>query len=319
MRQVDNTLRRLDHVFAAVDHGSLRQAARVLRVRESCVSRNIVALEQLLDMQLFDRDVHGVRLTEAGRAWVDLVRAHYEGLQDALAAGSRGHQDAKTIRIGLCAQMGRTFVARLIDRFGHLHPDVCVVIEDVPLEQCLAAIRRRRLDIVFTHGLENAALCRSEIFAYERLFVLLPCYHPLAERAAVTWADLADTCLLVSGESSRDLRLLEHIAANGGPTVQICRASEATVILKVQLGQGVALAGEGFARTVAIDATVWKPISGQSSVSSIKAVWLESNPKRALLRLVGTARNMVAATRPRTTPVDTGRSERRGAISEVTP
>lgn len=319
MGQVNNTLRRLDHVFAAVDHGSLRQAARVLRVRESCVSRNIVALEQLLDMQLFDRDVHGVRLTEAGRDWVDLVRAHYEGLRDALAGSSRGHQDAKTVRIGLCAQTGRTFVARLIDRFGRLHPDVCVAIEDVPVEQCLAAIRRRRLDIVFTHGLENAALCRSEIFAHERLFVLLPSYHPLAERPAVTWADLADTCLLVSSGSPQDLALLEHIAANGGPTVQICRASEATVILKVQLGQGVTLAGEGFARTVAIDATVWKPISGQSSISSIKAVWLESNPKRVLLRLVGTARNMVTATQPGPTPVKAASTERRGSISEVTP
>ncbi|RWP90130.1 MAG: LysR family transcriptional regulator [Mesorhizobium sp.] len=319
MGQVNNTLRRLDHVFAAVDHGSLRQAARVLSVRESCVSRNIVALEQLLDMQLFDRDVHGVRLTEAGRDWVDLVRTHYEGLRDALAGSSRSHQDAKTVRIGLCAQMGRTFVARLIDRFGRLHPDVSVAIEDVPVEQCLAAIRRRRLDIVFTHGLENAALCRSEIFAHERLFVLLPRYHPLAEKPAVTWADLADTRLLVSSGSPQDLGLMEHIAANGGPTVQICRASEATVILKVQLGQGVTLAGEGFASTVAIDATVWKPISGQSSISSMKAVWLESNPKRALLRLVGTARNMVAGTRPGRTPVNAGSTERRGAISKVTP
>ncbi len=104
----------------------------------------------------------------------------------------------------------------------------------------------------------------------------------------------------------RDLRLLEHIAANGGPTVQICRASEATVILKVQLGQGVTLAGEGFARTVAIDATVWKPIDDPNGVSSIKAVWLESNPKRALLRLVGTARNLVAATRTGPIPVNQG-------------
>lgn len=301
MRQVNNTLRRLDHVFAAVDHGSLRQAARVLRVRESCVSRNIVALEQLLDMQLFDRDVHGVRLTEAGRAWTDLVRAHYEGLHDALAGGGRGDQDAKTIKIGLCGQIGRAFVARLVDRFRSLHPDVSIAIEDVPHEQCLAAIRRRRLDIVFTHGLENGALCRSELFGHERLFVLLPEEHSLAERPVVRWRELADTCLLVSVGSPQDPVLLEKIAADGGPTVKICCASEATVILKVQLGQGVTLAGEGFARTVAIDATVWKPISGQSSVSSIKAVWLESNPKRALLRLVGTARNLVAATRP--TPV----------------
>jgi DNA-binding transcriptional LysR family regulator len=272
-------------------------------VRESCVSRNIVALEQLLDLQLFDRDVHGVRLTEAGRAWTDLVRAHYEGLHDALAGGGRGDQDAKTVKIGLCGQIGRAFVARLVDRFRSLHPDVSIAIEDVPHEQCLAAIRRRRLDIVFTHGLENGALCRSELFGHERLFVLLPGGHPLAERPEVRWRDLADACLLISVGSPQDPVLLEKIAAEGGPAIQICCASEATMILKVQLGQGVTLAGEGFARTVAIDATVWKPISGQSSTSSIKAVWLESNPKRALLRLVGTARNLVAATRPGPTPV----------------
>ncbi|MER9615546.1 LysR family transcriptional regulator [Mesorhizobium sp. M0207] len=319
MRQVNNTLRRLDHVFAAVDHGSLRQAARVLRVRESCVSRNIVALEQLLDMQLFDRDVHGVRLTEAGRAWTDLVRAHYEGLHDALAGGVRGDHDAKTVKIGLCGQIGRAFVARLVDRFRSLHPDVSIAIEDVPHEHCLAAIRRRRLDIVFTHGLENGALCRSEIFGHERLFVLLPCYHRLAERPAVTWADLADTCLLVAVGSPLDPVLLGKIASAGGPAIQICRASEATVILKVQLGEGVTLAGEGFAKTVVIDTTVWKPISGQSSTSSIRAVWLESNPKRALLRLVGTTRNMVTVTRPGPTPVNAGSTERRGAISEIAP
>ena len=244
-------------------------------------------------MQLFDRDAHGVRLTEAGRAWTDLVRAHYEGLQDALAGGGRGAQDAKTVKIGLCGQIGRALVAHLVDRFCSLHPDVSIAIEDVQHEQCLAAIRRRRLDVVFTHGLENGALCRSELFGHERLFVLLPVGHPLAESPAVRWRDLADTCLLVSVGSPQDPVLLEKIAADGGPAIQICRASEATVILKVQLGQGVTLAGEGFARTVAIDATVWKPIDGPNSIGSIKAVWLESNPKRTLLRLVGTARNIV--------------------------
>ncbi|TPL46532.1 LysR family transcriptional regulator [Mesorhizobium sp. B2-4-6] len=306
MKQASNTLRRLDHVFAAVDHGSLRQAARALRVRESCVSRNIVAMEQALDMQLFDRDVHGVRLTEEGRAWTQLVRVHYEGLNDALAGGSRSDQDATTIRIGMCCQLGRAFVARLVKRFHHLHPDVGVAIEDVAQEHCLAAIRRRRLDIVFTHWLENAASCRSETFAQERLFVLLPRGHPLADRPALGWQDLAGASLLVPAASQLEVHVLKHFATNYAPAVQLCRASEATIILKVQLGLGVALAGEGFARTVAIDAVVWRPIEDHDSSCSIQAMWLESNPKRALLRLVGTARNIASAK-----PLEFGIGQRR--------
>jgi hypothetical protein len=49
---------------------------------------------------------------------------------------------------------------------------------------------------------------------------------------------------------------------------------------------------ESYAKTVAIDSATWKPLDGQNSVSSIRAVWLESNPKRAVLRLIGLARNM---------------------------
>jgi len=293
-----NAFHRLHHVFAAVEHGSLRQAARALRVRESCVSRNIVALEQLLDLQLFDRDGRGVRLTEAGRAWIGIVRAHYEGLQEAFAERGSGRQDGRTLRIGLCALTGRAFLTRLIDRFGKLHPHVSLVIEDISHDQCLAAIRRRCLDIVFTHGLETLTFCRNETFGQERLFVLLPASHPLAERQAITWTDLADMQLLVPAGPKGpplDLRLLEHIATDGGPAVQICPAGEATVILKVQLGQGVTLAGESFAKAVSIASTLWKPLDGQNSVSSITAIWLESNPRRAVLRLVGMARNMASA------------------------
>lgn len=299
MRKASNAFRRLDHVFAAIDHGSLRRAAKALRTRESCVSRNVVALEQLLDMQLFDRNAHGVQLTAEGRAWTAAVRTHYESLQDALTERECGNKDVTTIRVGLSALIGRTFLMHLIDRFGELHPDVTLAIEDIRSEQALAAIRRRRLDIVFSHGLEPTALCQSEVFGQERLFVLLPANHPLAERTAIAWADLAGTYLLVTGGpegSAPHLDLLARIAA-GGPTVQICRASEATVIFQVQLGLGVTLAGESFARAVTIESTVWKPIEGRDSISPIKAAWLESNPKRALLRLVGTARNLATRLR----------------------
>ncbi|RRH89572.1 LysR family transcriptional regulator [Mesorhizobium tamadayense] len=291
-----NGLRLLSYVFAAKEYGSLRQAARELRVRESSVSRNVVKLEQLLQMQLFERDVRGVRLTEAGRAWIDVVRTHYEGLQEAFRDTARGNTDAKTLRIGLCAVAGGGFLKRLFDRFRKSCPDVSLAIEDIPREQCLTAVRRRRFDIVFAPGLGKVMSCRAEMFWQERVFVLVPASHPLAEKRIVTWADLAGMRLLVPVGTSGpllDFSMLEGMVADGcRPTVKMCQAGQATVIFNVQLGQGVTLAGESFARTVAIDATAWKPLDGHNSLCSIKAFWLETNPKSAVLRLIGLARRM---------------------------
>jgi len=292
-----NAIQLLTYAFAAMDHGSLRQAARALRVQESSVSRNVVRLEQLLEMQLFERNVRGVRLTETGQAWIEIVRAHYEGLLDAFAERVRDNEDAKTLRIGLCWVTGGEFLKRLIDRFNELYPDVKLTIEDVPARQRLTAIRRRRFDIVFTHDIGAVKSCNSAVFWQERLFVLLPADHSLIEKAVLKWSELADMCLLVPvglDGPPLDLCLLERIAAEGGPAVQTCRANQATIIFKVQLGQGVTLAGESYAKTVATDCALWRPLDGANSVSSIRGIWLGSNPKRAVLRLVGLAKNMAA-------------------------
>ncbi len=291
MRDMNNALRRLDCVFTAVDHGSLRQAAKILRVRESSVSRNIVALEQHLDVQLFHRHVHGVRLTQAGQAWVATTRRHYEGLKDALTAERTPRRDTRTLRIGLSALAGRKFLTGLIRRFGELYPDVGVNIEDIQHERAMSALRRRQIDIVFTSAIVSDTACASETFDRERLFVLLPADHPLGQRPSVTWAELARDRLLVSPSGEGHVRgLLAAENCTAGPSVQACAGSDATLILKVQLRQGVTLAEESVARSIAPDFTIWKSLEGLASVTQFKAVWLESNPKRALLRLLATAR-----------------------------
>ncbi|TIS50560.1 MAG: LysR family transcriptional regulator [Mesorhizobium sp.] len=290
-----NALRLLACALAAADCGSLRQAATALRVRESSVSRSVVKLEQLLEMQLFERNVRGVRLTEAGRAWTDVARIHYEGLQ-AVFRDARNSRDAKTLRIGLCAVGGGQFLKRLIDRFRKSYPNVSLAIEDILREQCLTAVCRRRFDIIFAPGFGEVTSCSAEMFWQERIFVLVPTGHSLAEKRVVTWADLAGMQLLVPGGTSGpllDLPTLEGIVTDGcRPTVNMCQGGQASVIFNVQLGQGVTLAGESFARNVAFDATVWKPIDGRNGLCSIKAFWLETNPKRAVLRLIGLARKM---------------------------
>ena len=56
------------------EHLSFSRAAQVLGVRQSAVSRRVRALEDKLGVSLFERDNTGVRITEAGRRFLERTR-----------------------------------------------------------------------------------------------------------------------------------------------------------------------------------------------------------------------------------------------------
>ncbi|SMH27590.1 LysR family transcriptional regulator [Mesorhizobium australicum] len=291
-------LRHLRYVRAAIACGSMRRAAQALGVQESTVSRHISAIEQLLEIQFFERHNNGVRLTNEGQLWIESVQDHYNSLEEALLQTARRNTDGEKLRIGLCVPIGLEFLLRLVDRFGATHPDIDVIFRDGSCANQATAIRRRHLDISFMCSCADIRSCRSEPIWEEGLSVLLPSNHRLAIRDTLTWEALAGEKLLVPlgpDGPQFDSSFLEHfVGGSHAPIVEQCHASQATVMIKVRLGKGFTLAGEGLAKAATVEGAVWRTIVGERSRCQLRAVWLDSNPKRAVLRLVATAQNMAA-------------------------
>lgn len=295
-----DALRLLKYTFATVELGSMRKAAAFFGVRQSSVSRNIVALEQVVGIQIFERHNDGVRLTREGRNWLGKIRTHYDGLQEGLIEIARRNRDPQKLRIGLATPAGREFLIRLITRFRKVHPDIELTILDVAGSRCAGAIHRRELDVAFTSERWKSRSCRTEAVWDEGFAVLLPAGHRLVEKDALSWSDLAGETLLVpvgmEGLQS-DSWIFEQMAAGGGgAAIQRCQVSQTVAMLGVQLGEGLLLAGRSLADIASIDGTVWIPVVGENSICPVRMVWLESNPKRAVLRFVATASKMAAET-----------------------
>lgn len=287
-------LRHLKYALAAAEHGSMRQVAQQYDVQESTVSRNICALEQQLDIQIFQRSSSGVRLTNEGRDWIEGIRGHYDGLEDALNGVSRRNQARGRLRIGLSGPFGRELLVRLIDRFEKTYPNIQVTIQDGAAHKQAMAIRRRHIDIAFMCACCEARACRSEVVWAEDVAALLPADHPLTDKAVLTWSSFAGERLLVPLGAEGPLLdpcIIRQIT-NGErrPRIEQCRACQATVMMKVQIGMGFMVTGASFAECVSIEGAVWRRIA--DSTGEVKAVWLDSVPKRAVLRLLGMARNM---------------------------
>lgn len=290
------TLRHLKYVLKVVELGSMRKTAKALSVQESTVSRNIAAIEQRLDLLLFERHSNGVNLTDAGRDWIEGVREHYSGLEEALSQNAQQTKHTDRLRIGLSTPFGREFLVRLIDRFEKRYPHIAVTLQDGSCRKQANAIRRRHLDIAFMCGGYETRPCRREDIWSEGLVALLPADHRLARKETLTWSDFAGDRLLVPQGADGPLidpSLTDRISASeAAPVIEQCQACQATVVLKVQIGKGFTVTGESFADAIDIDGTVWRPIIGPDSIGTISAVWLDTNPKRAALHLLGIARNM---------------------------
>jgi DNA-binding transcriptional LysR family regulator len=84
-------LQHLRFAVAAADHGSFRQAAEAMAVRQSTLSRSIMHFEQLIGVSLFERSSGGVTPTFAGRNVLRLARTILEEF-DALIATLAGVQ-----------------------------------------------------------------------------------------------------------------------------------------------------------------------------------------------------------------------------------
>ena len=115
-------------IFVKVaDNGGFAAAARALNLSPPAVTRAVAALEKAIDARLLVRTTRSVKLTEAGRRYVDDCRRILADIAqaEAEAAGSFAHPTG-TLTITAPALFGRIYVLPIILDFLDAFPDVRV-------------------------------------------------------------------------------------------------------------------------------------------------------------------------------------------------
>lgn len=114
---------------AAARHESYTRAAQELSLTQSAVSRQILALEDQLGVQLFRRTRHGVVLTPAGRHYGRQVARWLQGLeQDTLdVMAHQGHGGA--LSLAAVATFATRWLIPRLPLLAERHPEIVVHIE----------------------------------------------------------------------------------------------------------------------------------------------------------------------------------------------
>ena len=210
---MDLDLRDMRWAVVAAQHRSLRKAAESLNVRQSTLSRTLRSLEERVGAELFERTNGGTRPTEVGREFLQVARNILEETDAAFArlkALSNGQ--AGRLTIGVYASLAAGNLRATLAEFNKRFPEVDIHTIDGAQERLLFDLTAGIVDIaIMTDSCWNWEDRKLPLWS-ERVIAALPDGHPLCEKSAILWADLAGHPLLVK-QCSSDLEMRRLIAA----------------------------------------------------------------------------------------------------------
>jgi DNA-binding transcriptional LysR family regulator len=186
-------LRHLRYFAAVAEELNFSRAAERLHMAQPPLSAAIRQLEVELGVDLFTRTSREVKLTDAGRAYLD-------GARRTLAQADRAVEDAKRaaagelgrLRIGYSWSMRFQTLPALGKAFSTSHPGVELLAQHMWNAQMAPALANGSIDVAISLCPEIVSGLELTPIRRERLLVLLPGSHPLAGEQSISLSSLAD-------------------------------------------------------------------------------------------------------------------------------
>lgn len=176
--RLDNiSLRQLCAIEEVALRSSFVEAASFLHITPSALSESVKSLEATLGLRLFDRTTRSVKLTAAGREFIEIVRAALGQLERAVqAAGELQNLERGLVRcIGATSAMACLVAPCLADMWVRA-PQVRVEMRTGGASESLAALRSGDADFCV------AALTAERSDDIEHLPLVHDCFGLVAHR-----------------------------------------------------------------------------------------------------------------------------------------
>jgi DNA-binding transcriptional LysR family regulator len=289
---MDLDLSSLRGVIAAAEHGSFRQAATALNLKQSALSRRIRQLEEQLSVSLFERSSGGVRLTPAGATMARAARRLFDEI-DGMVTTARlaGRGEAGILKTGFCTSVStgklRTVLAEHIKSF----PKVGIYVTERSRAQLITALSSGDLDVAIVAGQAQQHSGPSMSLWSERIVVALPAKHSLSNNEVVEWSDLKNEAFLLSqrdpGSDLRNIIMKKLSAPGDAPTIEIWDVSNENVLAMLEAGLHVSVHCESWT-TLVYPGVRFREVRDASGPSHITftACWDRDNENPALARFL---------------------------------
>ncbi|MBO9649368.1 MAG: LysR family transcriptional regulator [Variovorax sp.] len=238
--------------FHSVFHlGKLSAAAEQLSLTQSAVSVLIRQLEEGLGTRLFDRTTRSLRATQAASEVISIAERVLRDV-DSLGAGLRdlGQLRRGRVSLAITPTLGEILLPAVVRRFGKLHPEIRVVVDDCAPDQFVSRIVGEHVDFGIGAPERAAADVDTERIMTDTLALVCRKDDPLAARARIRWANLEGVPVITVRPGYGIRQMIDGAAAQAGVMLDVPNEVTfySTALWMTQAGAGPSIMPTAYAQ-----------------------------------------------------------------------
>lgn len=201
----------LKYIDAVARTRSIRAAAQTIAITPSALNRRILAVEDEMGVELFERTSKGVRLNSAGELFVQHIRqqlADFERVRSRIAdlQGMRsGH-----VKIAATPEIARHFLTDEIQRYRSQFPGVSFEVTTMDSRAAKEALETQLVDVAAILEPGETSEFQSLIDTGLQVFCTMRAGHPLHKRQSIGLMECLQHDLCLPPRQSGLRQLLEN-------------------------------------------------------------------------------------------------------------
>lgn len=232
----------LQVLLAVAERGSTSAAADSTSLSQSAVSKQLLALENLIGSPVFTRTPRGMIPTEIGLIYIEHARTALKAMEDAALRVARLKPGPGVLRLQVLPIFGDRWLLPRFVQFAEQHPEI-----DVQFTTFVSPTQSETADGIFRFLITpNKGETAQYLFGHEVLIVSAPSYW---EKNGIpsTLDELAEGVMLEHPQTP--LHWQHFVESLGKPDIgvrHITRFGYYTMVIRAALaGQGMALIPRG--------------------------------------------------------------------------
>ena len=253
---MENLLKKLDltslRLFVAVcQEKNIARAAEREFIASSAVSRRIAEIEALIGLPVIQRQSRGITVTPVGETVLRYAQTIIANIEQMSAELSRFSSGAKgQVRVVANLSSIVQFLPEDVAAFSRVFPEVSIELEEENSADVLRIVEEHGADFGICNAVAGVEAFEQVPYRADRLAVLLPAAHRLADAQRLAFAELLDDSFVGLRSESALTQLLTQQAAQAGRQLDVkIRVSSLDALCRmVHAGLGVAVVPEQVGR-----------------------------------------------------------------------